>query len=1169
MLIQHSVDEGLPQSQVYDVHQSARGYLWVATRGGGAARFDGNSYSEFTTAHGLPDNVVYDIAETSDGAIWMATSRGVARFDGRRVEIVQGLPDDTEVYALAVGRNGAVWAGSERGLFVSRDKRFVTPEGFLPVGAVRALLTTREGELWVGTAMGGLLHYKAQGDHRGFSPSGVAKGASVEALAESEDGTVWIGTTAGIVVYDGERMRGLSSDGLPHPSVRALLSSRSGRLWVGTDQGAAFWNGARFEELAGSEVRRVPVWGLAEDHEGSIHFGTSGRGFVTYAPSRFLHIPAGQFDGRTVWSIAQDKTGTTWFGLEGGLMRLRKGSFEDLSGRAGVESSAVRYLFRDRNSRLVVGTREGVGYLGESGRVTPLPVAPGHTLAEVRQIAEDSRGRLIVATNGFGAFRMERGVLTPLAPQAQLGVSQYAAMVDAQDRIWLGGEDGLWIIEPSGEVTLYSEANGLPDAFVLNFHQDRYGSIWAGTHGGGLVVFDPDRDLKSAIVDTVSTTDGLSDPAILFSKVDREGGLWIGTNHGLNRIDLPRYHEEGQVSIDNFGHAEGYTGIEANLHAAWQDEQGRMWFGDVGGVSVLNPSQEGSSVERPLTQITGLRIKFDTPSWEGALDARGLPVRPALSYADNHLTFDFVGLSYKSDRVVHRYRLLGFENSWSPAGSANSATYSNLPSGDYTFEVQSSPDGEIWPDTADRLSFLIKAPFWATWWFRVACLIGLAALVHAFVTMRTRSALAAKQRLVEIIERRTGELQDEMDRSRTAMDALRASEEQFRYLVENVNDVIFSTTPDGQITYISPAVEPIVGVAASVLVGEKLSVLLQCDEEELNALALGKGKSRTREYRVGEGAQHHWLRVSEKATIEDGEVIAVQGVLTDITRQKGLERRLAQAGKLESIGQLAAGIAHEINTPVQFVSSNTSFLQECVEDIQELGERLEELTAKRQDPSADLHEAVGRIEAFVDRIELAALLEDIPAAIEESLDGLARITEIVGAMKEFSHPGAKEKAAASIERVARSSASVSRNSWKELAEVEFAFPEDMPLVPCVASELSQVFLNLIVNSAHAMEGLGREGRIVVSGSVEGDSAVITIEDNGCGMPEEVRARIFDPFFTTKGVGKGTGQGLSIARDVVVSRHGGHIEVESEPGRGTRFIMHLPLTAMEADPSRAA
>lgn len=305
-------------------------------------------------------------------------------------------------------------------------------------------------------------------------------------------------------------------------------------------------------------------------------------------------------------------------------------------------------------------------------------------------------------------------------------------------------------------------------------------------------------------------------------------------------------------------------------------------------------------------------------------------------------------------------------------------------------------------------------------------------------------------------------------------------------------------------------------------------------------------------------------------------------IRTDITNQKKIEAEiraskaaietahenlahaqsdLIAAEKLASIGRLAAGVAHEINTPTQFVGDNTRFLKEAFEDLNRLiGVYQEVVDSANGSIGEDL---VAKVTDMRNEVDFDYLSDEVPTAIDQALDGISRVAEIVQSMKEFSHPGSESKLQVDLNRAIESTVTVSKNEWKYCANLVTEFDESLPEVPCLPGEFNQVILNILVNAAHAIESHNGEnstdlGTITVKTICGDEHAEIRISDTGCGMPDDVRAKVFEPFYTTKGVGKGTGQGLAIARSVVVDKHAGSIRVESEPDKGTTFVIRLPL-----------
>ena len=303
-------------------------------------------------------------------------------------------------------------------------------------------------------------------------------------------------------------------------------------------------------------------------------------------------------------------------------------------------------------------------------------------------------------------------------------------------------------------------------------------------------------------------------------------------------------------------------------------------------------------------------------------------------------------------------------------------------------------------------------------------------------------------------------------------------------------------------------------------------------------------------------------RITERD--ESGNPKRVSGVHFDETERRRMQSQRAQAQRLESIGQLAAGVAHEINTPMQFVSDNLEYLVEGIQSADQTIDTLQRLLAEAagQGNPAIAPSVFNKTMRETGYERFRQLSE---GAVRDCRDGCQRVVGIVQAMRQLSHPGTDNLHTANLDEIIHGAVTVTRNRWKFVADVRLELSPDVPNVPCRAAELSQVLVNMIVNAADAMHepepGASLQGLITIGTHVREGYALITVQDNGSGIPAQVVDRIFDPFFTTKPVGQGTGQGLAIAHDIVVNRHQGNLRVESEIGRGTTFFIELPLVQM--------
>jgi PAS domain S-box-containing protein len=405
--------------------------------------------------------------------------------------------------------------------------------------------------------------------------------------------------------------------------------------------------------------------------------------------------------------------------------------------------------------------------------------------------------------------------------------------------------------------------------------------------------------------------------------------------------------------------------------------------------------------------------------------------------------------------------------------------------------------------------------------------------------------------------------------ARKKMEAvIREAEQKYRGIFDDAIVGVYQTVPDGRFLSANSAMALILGydspeemIASIADISRQLYVDSK-DRHEIKRQMENGGSVRSFECQVfRKDGSKIWLAISARAIRQHGEIVRYEGMCEDVTERKQLRAQLLQAQKLESVGQLAAGIAHEINTPTQFIGDNLDFLKSAFHDLSSVMVRYEQLLHDAEE-GAMRSEMVAEAREVLKRADPEYLLNEAPRAIDQALDGVRRVATLVSAMKEFSHPDSKEKVPLNLNRAVESTITVARNEWKYVAELETEFDGSIPPIHCHAGEFNQVILNLIVNAAHSIgdvieSGGPAKGKIKVQTFNCSQWAEIRISDSGTGIPESIQSRIFDPFFTTKEIGKGTGQGLAISRSIIVDKHNGSIHFETEAGKGTTFVIRLP------------
>lgn len=735
---QHRVwgqEEGLFQPTIYSILQTRDGFLWLGTQDS-LIRFDGMHFREFHDGNSVfHRSLVHALLEDQRGNLWAGSlGSGVARIDSngsvKHYSEKDGLPSPN-AFCLATDPTGAIWVCTDRGLARIADNRiktFTSADG-LPSNGVRSSCEARDGTRWVAGLDFGLTRWTGS-RFETYTDNVIGAADRFSALLCAPDGSIWAGGNGVVHIASGGSQRFTTRDGLPDDQVSSLTRASDGSIWVGSNDGISrIRDGAVSVYRTRDGLSHSLVLSLYVDREGSLWAGTKD-GLDQFTDGNVT--PYTTNDGlvsNDSGPVIEDASGRLWIGsLNRGLNWFDGREFHSITSRNGLIGDSVLSLARDASGGLWVGTTRGISRLRNGVPVRSYTTAEGLSGREVQSLAVDNEGTLWAGTeNGLDRFDGRRFVRADFLPRT--GASVVALDGGRTVRLFASvATPALYLLRNDHPAGYHFDISHPVDCYYLDHVHH---SVWMGTLGSGLLRW------KDGVITHVRIKDGLYDNRIYGILNDEQSNFWLASSKGIFRVsvhELENFADGKARFVTSIPFSTGQLRFECRSGvqpAAWRAHDGRLWFSTTNGLVVVDPNHLRTDSVPPPVAITTVLVNGQRMEPQKQLDLK--------PWEKNNVEIRYAGLSFVSpEKVTFRYQLEGFEKNWIDAGTRREAFFTNLPPGQFRFEVMARNADGIWSKQTSALLLKVEPRIYQRWWFlpSLAAILGL--LAAAWYRLRIR-----------------------------------------------------------------------------------------------------------------------------------------------------------------------------------------------------------------------------------------------------------------------------------------------------------------------------------------------------------------------------------------------------------------------------------------------
>ncbi len=739
--VDYSVESGLAQSQVRSICQDNDGYIWVGTLGG-VSKFDGIHFKNFSTADGLLNNQVNCIFKDKQGRIWLGTNGGVSVYDGKRFKnlIFKESIRKNFVLSITEDKNGVMWFATDGGGLVYYNNKilnyFKLPNG-KKSNYIRSIVCDKLNNKWLATRNG---MFKID---TAFNVNDTLANVNATKLYITQNQDIWCSTFGNGVfkITKDSLINFKQNNGLISNHIRDFVKRSDGSFWFVAKTGISKYFNKKFKNFKTKDgLPNENIKCVSEDIEGNLFFGSDGGGLIKFSNEKFISYTVNDgLPNNIIMSILEDANHHLWFSTYGnGVCKKVGKKFIHYTEKDGLGNNIVWCSLLAKNNNIWFGTSNGISvYNGIKFKT--YNQKNGLNAKTIYALSEDKKGNIWIGTkDGLSVLYIKKDSIYNYDEIA--GISRNIRHIFHEDNkaIWFCSSDGLFRYDIKKHTAKkFGSTNGLPDNSVMTITKDNYNRLWVGTKNG-LAIYE------NGVFKTVQLPDNYASNNINFLQLDTANNLWIGTNYGLYQLNILAKNTFTSTDFIRYSNLDGLKSLECNQNAVFIDTSNNLWFGTSKGLMRHTLDKKNKKAVVPKVKLTGIRLFFEYQDWKKyskeMKDNTNIPQKLVLRYNKNHLTFDFIGIYHTNpDKVKYRFKLDGFDNTWQPITKATFVTYSNIPPGDFTFELSATTDLKRWT-TPIVFKFKIKSPFWLTWWFYASCIIALFFIIWLIIVNREKNA---------------------------------------------------------------------------------------------------------------------------------------------------------------------------------------------------------------------------------------------------------------------------------------------------------------------------------------------------------------------------------------------------------------------------------------------